>query len=35
VLSAGLLVLAFRIPAGLSPGRQPLPQEAPRPVAGD
>jgi MFS family permease len=35
VLSAGLLVLAFRIPAGLSPGRQPLPREAPRPATGD
>ena len=35
VLSLVLLGLAFRIPAGLSPVRQPSPQEAPRPVAGD
>lgn len=35
VLSAVLLGLAFRIPAGLSPIRQPLPREASRPVAGD
>ena len=34
-LSLGLFVLAFRFPAGLSPVRQPVPQEAPRPVAGD
>lgn len=35
VLTVALLGLAFRIPAGLSPVRQPLPSEVPRPVAGD
>ncbi|HEV8014353.1 MAG TPA: MDR family MFS transporter [Stellaceae bacterium] len=35
VLAVVLLGLAFRIPAGLSPVRQPVPSEAPRPVAGE
>jgi EmrB/QacA subfamily drug resistance transporter len=35
VLTVVLLGLAFRIPAGLSPVRQPLPREASRPAAGD
>jgi EmrB/QacA subfamily drug resistance transporter len=35
VLTIVLLGLALRIPAGLSPVRQPLPSEASRPIAGD
>jgi hypothetical protein len=35
VLALGLFALAFRIPAGLSPVRQPVPQEASRPAASD
>jgi EmrB/QacA subfamily drug resistance transporter len=35
VLTVVLLALAFRVPAGLSPVRQPVPSEARRPVAGD
>ena len=35
VFSVVLLGLAFLIPAGLSPIRQPLPREASRPAAGD
>jgi EmrB/QacA subfamily drug resistance transporter len=35
VLALGLFVLAFRIPAGLSPVRQPIPQEERRPAAAD
>jgi EmrB/QacA subfamily drug resistance transporter len=35
VLAVVLLGLAFRIPAGLSPVRQPVPSAARRPVAGD
>jgi len=35
VVSLGLFVLAFRIPAGLSPVRQPVPQEASPPATGD
>jgi EmrB/QacA subfamily drug resistance transporter len=35
VLTVVLLGLAVRIPAGLSPVRQPLPREASRPVAGE
>ena len=35
LLALGLLALAFRIPAGLSPVRQPVPAEASRPAASD
>jgi hypothetical protein len=35
VLALGLFALAFRIPAGLSPVRQPVPPEASRRAASD
>jgi MFS family permease len=35
MLAVALLALAFRVPAGLSPVRQPVPSEARRPVAGE
>jgi len=35
VLTVALLLLAFRLPAGLSPVSQPMPQEARRPAVGD
>jgi hypothetical protein len=35
ILALALFALAFRIPAGLSPGRHATPREAEGPVAGD